>query len=100
VPDVSAALFIEDAVSSWMLPVIPLKVNVSMMVPAEPDRSVRNTKVASLTFPLNGATIDATVPVMPDTNCISTLTTLPAITDDAAQLLPAVKVGVAVPLVE
>jgi len=99
-PEVSEALFVEEAVSSWMVPVIPLNVKVSIMVPAAPDTSVRNKKVASLTFPFSGATMDATFPVIPETNCISTLTSLPAMTDDAVQLLPAVKVGVVVPLVE
>lgn len=83
-----------------MLDVMALNVKVSITVPAMPPASSRSTNVASLTFPLSGATMDATLPVKPDVNCISTLTLVPAITDDASHDPPEVNVGVMVPLVE
>ena len=83
-----------------MLDVTPVKVNVSMMVPAMPETSVRRTNVTPLTLPLSGATIDATVPLSPEINCMATLVSVPAITDEASQERPDVNVGVGLPLVE
>jgi len=83
-----------------MVELTPVKVNVSMIVPAIPEASVRRTNVTSLTFPLSGATIEARVPVSPEVNCMATLVIDPAITEDASQDNPDVNVGAVVPLVE
>jgi hypothetical protein len=97
---VSVAFVVDDALSNCIVELTPVKVNVSIIVPAMPDRSVRRTNVTSLTFPLSGATIDASVPFRLEVNCIATLTMDPAITDDASQDNPDVNVGVVVPFVE
>src|SRR6267378_2378367 len=69
-------------------------------MPAIPAATVRSVNVTSAKDALSGTTMESTVPVMLEVNCISTLTTGPPIEEDAIQKRPGVYAGDAVPSVE